>query len=148
MRKQISLPVALASSKQDSNGERDVDPLLKISQPNGNVEVKKKILSKTSKSLDIMSLNKMKKQVSLPVPLAPSEPDVNGVKDVDPLLNIPNLSRNVEVKKKMLSKTSTSLDYEQPIHPIPSSQITLNEEEKLELEYVLFLETLDSIGLR
>ena len=90
MRKQISLPVALASSKQDSNGEKDVHPLLKISQPNGNVEVKKKILSKTSKSLD----------------------------------------------------------YEQPIHPIPSSQITLNEEEKLELEYVLFLETLDSIGLR
>ena len=46
MRKQISLPVVLASSKQDSKGERDVDPLLKISQPNGNVEVKKKSVIK------------------------------------------------------------------------------------------------------
>ena len=94
-----------------------------------------------------MSVNIMKKQVSLPVVLAPLEPDLNGEKDVDPLLNISEQSGKVEVTKKLLSKTSKSLDYEQPIHPIPSSQIVLTEEEKLQLEAVIFQMNLKSVGL-
>ena len=63
----------------------------------------------------------------MPVVLAPSEPDLNGEKDVDPLLKIPEQSGKVEVKKKLLSKTSKSLDYEQPIHTIPSTLIKLKK---------------------
>ena len=95
-----------------------------------------------------MSVKVMKRQVSLPVNLAPSEPDLNGEKDVDPLLNIPDQSGKVEVKKKVLSKTSKSLDYEQPIHPIPSSLIKLNEEDKLDFESVIFEMVLESVGLK
>ena len=46
--------------------------------------------------------------------------------------------------------TSSALDYrcEQPIHPIPSSLIKLNEEDKLDLESVIFELVLESVGLK
>lgn len=95
-----------------------------------------------------MSVKMMKKQVSLPVVLAPSKEDSNGEKDIDPLLKNCQSNATVEVKKERFSKTSKSLDYEQPVHPIPSSIIVLNETEKLQLEDILFQQTLESVGLR
>ena len=92
-----------------------------------------------------MSAKIMKKQVSLPVRVAPAKRDSNGEKDTDPLL------RNCQSVDTLENKDKKSLKmpkkYEQPIHPIPSSLIVLNDEEKLELESVLFEMTLKSVGL-
>ena len=147
MKKQVSLPVNLAPSEPDLNGEKDVDPLLENSQRSGkeishsignkNFQPSENEISQPSRNEKKKKLYKSSKSLDCDHPISSSQIPYH-----------PLLAENVEVKKKMFSKTSTSFDYEQPIHPIPSSQITLNEEEKLELEYVLFLETLDSIGLR
>ena len=92
-----------------------------------------------------MPVKIMKKQVSLPVRVAPAKRDLNGEKDTDPLL------RNCQSVDTLENKDKKSLKlpkkYEQPIHPIPSSLIVLNDEEKLELESVLFEITLKSVGL-
>ena len=92
-----------------------------------------------------MPVKIMKKQVSLPVRVAPAKRDSNGEKDTDPLL------RNCQSVDTLENKDKKSLKmpkkYEQPIHPIPSSLIVLNDEEKLELESVLFEMTLKSVGL-
>ena len=90
----------------------------------------------------------MKKQVSLPVVLPPSKPDLDGAKDINPLIKNCQRTGIVEEKKKVFSTTTKSIDYKQPIHPIPSSQIVLNEEEKQELETVLLYEKLRYLGLR
>jgi hypothetical protein len=87
----------------------------------------------------------MKKQVSLPVRVAPAKQDLNGEKDTDPLLRNCQSFDTVDTKDRYCSKRSKK--YVQPIHPIPSSLIMLNEEEKLELEAVLFDNILISIGL-
>ena len=94
-----------------------------------------------------MSFKKIRKQISASVLGAPSKQDSNGDKDIDPLLN--NCQGTVEKEEKELSQTTkNSSPYKQPIHPIPSSQIVLNEEEKLEFEAVIFEMTLESVGLR
>ena len=95
-----------------------------------------------------MSVKLMRKQISLPVVLAPSKQNLNGERDVDPLLKNCQPIAIIEETKKGLKKTSKSLEYKQPIHPIPSSQIVLNEEEKQELETVLLYEKLRYLGLR
>ena len=109
-----------------------------------------------------MSVKVMKKQVSLPVNLAPSEPDLSGEKDVDPLLEnsqrigketsypsgneifqpsgneISQPSRNE--KKKRLYKSSKSLDYD---HPISSPQIPYHPllAENVEVKKKMFSKT-------
>ena len=92
-----------------------------------------------------MPVKIMKKQVSLPVRVAPAKPDSNGEKDTDPLLRNCQSVDTLENKDKKSLKTPKK--YKQPIHPIPSSLIVLNDEEKLELESVLFEITLKSVGL-
>ena len=94
-----------------------------------------------------MSVKLMRKQISLPVVLAPSKQNLNGERDVDPLLKNCQPIAIIEETKKGLKKTSKSLEYKQPIHPIPSSQIVLTEEEKLQLEAVIFQMNLKSVGL-
>ena len=64
---------------------------------------------------------------------------MKGQKDTD--LLIPNSQAVAVNKEKPPSK------YQQPIHDIPSSIIILTEEEKLELENVLFMHSLQSVGL-
>ena len=92
-----------------------------------------------------MPVKIMKKQVSLPVRVAPAKQDSNGEKDTDPLLR--NCQSVDTVENKDQKKFQMPKKYAQPIHPIPSSIIVLNDEEKLELESVLFEITLKSVGL-
>ena len=92
-----------------------------------------------------MSFKKLKKQIAPPVIVAPSKQDSNGDKDIDPLLK---KCKNSKEKKELSKTTENSTPYKQPIHPIPSSQIVLTEEEKLEFEAVIFEMTLESVGLR
>ena len=86
-----------------------------------------------------------KKQVSLPVQNAQFKQDSNGEKEINHLI------RNCQSVKILENKNEKTLKlpkkYVQPIHPIPSSLIVLNEDEKLELEAVLFDNILISIGL-
>ena len=67
--------------------------------------------------------------------------------DEEPLITNSQPTRIVEVNKNFLSTTTKSSEYEQPIHPIPSSIIILNEEEKDELKFVVATEQLKSGGL-
>ena len=87
----------------------------------------------------------MKKQVSLPVRVAPAKQDLDGEKDTDPLLR--NCQSVDTVENKDQKDFKMPKKYEQPIHPIPSSTIVLTDEERLELESVLFELTLKSVGL-
>ena len=92
-----------------------------------------------------MPVKIMKKQVSLPVRVAPGKQNLNGEKDTDPLLR--NCQSVDIVENKDQKDFKITKKYEQPIHPIPSSIIVLSDEEKLELESVLFELTLKSVGL-
>ena len=92
-----------------------------------------------------MPVKIMKKQVSLPVRVAPSKQNSRGEKDTDPLLRNCQSVDIVENKDEKTLKTPKK--YVQPIHSIPSSLIVLSDEEKLELEAVLFEITLKSVGL-
>ena len=92
-----------------------------------------------------MSVRIMKKQMSLPVRVAPAKQDSNGEKDTDPLLRNCQLFDTIENKDEKSLKTPKK--YAQPMHSIPSSLIVLNDEEKLELESVLLELTLKSVGL-
>ena len=87
----------------------------------------------------------MKKQVSLPVRVAPAKQDLDGEKDTDPLLR--NCQSVDTVENKDQKDFKMPKKYVQPIHPIPSSTIVLTDEERLELESVLFELTLKSVGL-
>ena len=87
----------------------------------------------------------MKKQVSLPDRLTPAKQDFNGEKDTNPLLRNWKSVDTLDTKDQDCPKRKKK--YTQPIHPIPSSMFVLNEEEKLELEAVLFDNLLISIGL-
>ena len=92
-----------------------------------------------------MPVKIMKKQVSLPVRVAPAKQNLNGEKDTDPLLRN---CQSVDILENKNEKTlKMPKKYVQPIHPIPSSMFVLNEDEKLELEAVLFDNILISIGL-
>ena len=73
--------------------------------------------------------------------------DLNGAKDKEPLITNSQPTRIVEENKNFLSTTTKSSEYERPIHPIPSSIIMLNEEEKEKLKFVLMTEQLKSEGL-
>ena len=92
-----------------------------------------------------MSVKIMKKQVSLPDRLIPAKQDFNGEKDTNPLLRNWQSVDTGDTKDQDCPKRPKK--YTQPIHPIPSSMFVLNEEEKLELESVLFDNILISIGL-
>ena len=94
-----------------------------------------------------MSFKKIRKKISASVLGAPSNKDSNGDKDIDPLLNY-SQATVVKEEKELAKTTKNSPPYKQPIHPIPSSQIVLNEEEKSEFEAVIFEMTLESVGLR
>ena len=84
-----------------------------------------------------MPVKIMKKQVSLPVRVAPAKQNLNGEKDTDPLLRNCQSVDTMENKDQKSFKTPKK--YAQPIHPIPSSLIVLNEDEKLELELYIEL---------
>ena len=92
-----------------------------------------------------MPIKIMKKQVSLPVQNTLVKQDSFGEKEINPLI------RNCQYVDILKNKSEKTLKipkkYVQPIHPIPSSMFVLNEEEKLELEAVLFDNILISIGL-
>ena len=92
-----------------------------------------------------MPVKIMKKQVSLPVRVAPAKQNSNGEKDTDPLLR--NCQSPDTVDNKDAKSVKTRKKYAQPIHPIPSSLIVLNDKEKLELEFVLIEIALKSVGL-
>ena len=92
-----------------------------------------------------MPIKIMKKQVSLPVQNTQVKHDSNGEKEINPLLRNWQSVDMEDTKDQDCSKRPKK--YKQPIHPIPSSMFVLNEEEKLELEAVLFDNILISIGL-
>ena len=65
--------------------------------------------------------------------------DLNDAKDIEPLITNCEHTRIVEENKKIFSTTIKSSEYERPIyHPIPSSIIMLNEEEKEKLSKIFF----------
>ena len=92
-----------------------------------------------------MPIKIMKKQVSLPVQNTQFKHDSNGEKEINPLIRN---CQSVDILENKNEKTlKMPKKYVQPIHPIPSSMFVLNEDEKLELEAVLFDNILISIGL-
>ena len=64
---------------------------------------------------------------------------------VEPLITNCQPTRIVEENKNFFSTTTISSEYERPIHPIPSSIIMLNEEEKEKIEFVLINVKLNSL---
>ena len=69
--------------------------------------------------------------------------DLNGAKDKEPLVTNCEPTGIVEENKNFFSTTTKSSKYERPIHPIPSSIIIMNEEDKEEVKSVLINERLN-----
>ena len=77
--------------------------------------------------------------------IAQFKSDLNGAKDKEPLVTNCKPTGIVEENKNFFSTTTKSSKYEQPIHPIPSSIIILNEEEKQKLKFVLINQKFSSL---